>query len=552
MRPSLAKSISEPSAAPAASSTGVLLQGGSLQLISGDPFPALSPDDITALCADRTTIRQVDQHLLISTPFGAGRSMLLAYPDLPDGMTSADLARHVESKSAASAKALATAAAGPNPAAAPDLPDSFVAAITASIPFRPKRRLEGFARELTNTGFSRHVVAAKIRRGKARGLTFSRPDLKNAKTEIRFLLKSCLNQNASPDSPLENPPENPQENPLDSLDADLLAEKMGGRKLSVFLPDAPSGIAILATDVSARDLATIKTNMPLLDLLTPAKKWARRMQRAAAWGAGTLALLGLIAYMALPAPVHIRGAALSTSGDTKTIALPFPAFLDISLVRPGELVSAGDPIMKLRSPDLEQALAEEKLTQNLEELNAQEALEQNDFNSFQLAQSRQNLSAQRLDQLQHRVSLLDVRASTDARVLSVLPNTISGGFLNTGTELARLQPTQIFEAQIDVNPVDAARLSAGQSGELFFKGLPGQVFAIETMGVPVLGPAPDGQSQTLTIEAKVLDADQSALIPGLSGYAKIYTGDAPRFFSVFRKVSDYVRFNIWKLLGFDI
>ena len=195
---------------------------------------------------------------------------------------------------------------------------------------------------------------------------------------------------------------------------------------------------------------------------------------------------------------------------------------------------------------------QEELAQNLEQLNAREALERNDFNSFQLAQSRQDLSAKRLEQLRYRSSLLDLRATQTARVLSVLPNTMAGGFLNVGTELARLQPTQVFEALIDVNPVDASRLHAGQAGELFFKGLPGQVFTIETLGVPVLGPSPDGQTMALKIEVKVLDQDQSALIPGLSGYAKIHVGEAPRFFSVFRKISDYVRFNIWKFLGFDI
>jgi hypothetical protein len=103
-----------------------------------------------------------------------------------------------------------------------------------------------------------------------------------------------------------------------------------------------------------------------------------------------------------------------------------------------------------------------------------------------------------------------------------------------------------------VNPVDAVRLNAGQIGELFLKGLPGEVFSIETQGVPVLGQSPNGQSLSLTIQAKVLETDQSALIPGLSGYAKIEIGEAPRFIGVFRKISDYVRFNIWKLLGLDI
>jgi multidrug efflux pump subunit AcrA (membrane-fusion protein) len=537
MKLSSATSTSETTPPP--TSVGVLVAGGSLQHISGEPFPALTAEDTKALSAERTTIRQVDKTLLVSTPFGSGRHMLFAYADMPDGMSAIDLARHVEEKSLTSAQALAKASQQSQPADPGDA-DSFVTAVTASIPFRSKRRLEGFVRELTNSGFSRHVVAGKLRGSKLRGLRFSNPELNNAKTELLFVVQEYLAA------------EEPHENPIDTLNADLVAEQMGGRKLNIFLPSTPGGIAVIATDVSPQDRDKAELNMKLLTLLAPHGYWTQWVKRLLGWSLAASALIGLVAYMAVPANVYIRGAAMSTSGDTATLALSFPAFLERSYVRPGEVLKAGDQIMTLRSPELDQALEEEKLSLNLEKLNAQDALERNDFNSFQLAQSRQNLSATRLEQLEYRLGLLDVRAREDARILSVLPNTMAGGFLNIGAELVRLQSTQVFEAQIDVNPVDAARLRAGQAGELFFKGLPGQVFTIETTSVPISGPSPDGQTFSLTIEAKVVDQDQSALIPGLSGYAKINVGEAPRFVAVFRKVTDYVRFNLWKFLGFDI
>ena len=533
MKPSSAKSTSD--TLPRPTSTGVLVGGDTVQHLSGDEFPEFASDDILALSAPRTTIRQVRGLFVISTPFGSGRHMLFAYAEMPDGMSATDLARAVEAKSNASAEALANA-----DLATATQAGSFVAALVASIGFRRKRRLEGFVQELTNSGFAHQVVSVSIRGGKVGKFSFSNPELKNAKSELLFLLRALLKAEA------------PVQNPLDTLDANLLAERLGGRRLNVFLPEANRGVAIIATDVEAQDRTQIDEHLKLIDLLVPVGFFSKSWKRMIGWGIAAATALAVIAYLAVPAPVYIRGATISISGDTQTLALSFPAFMERSFVRPGELIKVGDPIIKLRSPDLEQALEQEKLSKNLEELNASEALEQNDFNSFQLAQSRGDISAKRLEQLEYRASQLDVRAVEDGRVLSVLPNTMAGGFLNVGTELARLQPSQIFEAQVDVNPVDAALLQAGQIGEIFFKGLPGQIFNIETQGVPVLGPAPDGQSLALKIEVKVLDDDQSALIPGLSGYAKIHVGEAPRFYGLFRKLSDYVRFNIWKILGFDI
>ena len=61
--------------------------------------------------------------------------------------------------------------------------------------------------------------------------------------------------------------------------------------------------------------------------------------------------------------------------------------------------------------------------------------------------------------------------------------------------------------------------------------------------------APDSPTPRLQIKARIAAEDQSDLVHGLEGFAKIDTGQAPRIVGLTRPLREYLRVSLWKYLG---
>jgi hypothetical protein len=334
-------------------------------------------------------------------------------------------------------------------------------------------------------------------------------------------------------------------------DLDLLAKTFGGGRMELLLPDMRDrGVALLTLDLDPDIRRHLEDRLVFLAALN-----SERPTKARKKGLGKRLILAsvLIAaavYLAAPAPVYVSNFAITRATQAQVVALPFAAFLEDVAIRAGQMAQPGQVLIRLRSPVIEDGLAEQAIQRQLEEINAQEAIETGRVAEFQLAEKRKELASIREAQLAARASILTITADQAARVVSVQSQADKGMFLPEGTPVITLQTSEGFDVTIDVNPTDAALLAVGQTGNVQFRGVSTTLYPITVLSTPVQVEDPNSPTPVLQVKARIAAADQSDLVTGLNGFAKIDTGRAPRIVGLTRPLRDYIRVSLWKYLGF--
>ena len=177
------------------------------------------------------------------------------------------------------------------------------------------------------------------------------------------------------------------------------------KQAHIILPKTTErAIAVIAVDLSDQNAAILNDAIGLLSFLNPNDvKRARNIRR---WfrGIGGVVLASAIGYLAVPSPVYVSNFAIAEASRPTTLALAFPAFLSQSYVQPGQDIKAGDLLVELNSPQIETAVAEQRVSINLERINAQEALETGNISDLQLAERRAQISELRLSQLEDQLA----------------------------------------------------------------------------------------------------------------------------------------------------
>ncbi len=277
----------------------------------------------------------------------------------------------------------------------------------------------------------------------------------------------------------------------------------------------------------------------------PRRRWKGVLKAGVPWALAT----ALAVFLALPAPLTVTVSALSEPGSGRTVALPFDAFLDSMRVEVGDMVEAGQILAMLKAPDLDYQRSQVEMETSVERIVAQTALSENDYGAYTLAEQRIATNTERLLQIETKLDQLTIRAPVSGTIVSALGNGNSGQFVATGDAITVVQDKDAFQLLLTVPRVDAALLRAGQSGEVYFRGLPGDTFAF-TLQTPVFEQAGPGGTETrLVARARIERGGRGQLFSGLSGFARVTAGERARIFVWSRYVIEYAKVKAWTYLG---
>lgn len=505
-------------------SPDLVAQLGPDGFIGDGPFPDVPKDTLADLLGPRATARRISGWIFCAAPLSDGSMRVHGYKSLPKNTALADLIHKVEAEVAQTIPV----APRQQPQQQAEIGDKFKAAslFLASLPI--KKRLPQLLFALRDQGLGGIVALGHIRQGRVHKTYFATRQDRKINDDFKTLIKQRKD---------------------DSLDLDLTARKLGGEKGTIFLPEDPdNGLAFFGVDLTPAvhsGLNDARDHFHLLTDVRPPRKYRRML-------ALTAAVCAVALYLMLPAPVYVSNFAEARASQSITMALPFGAFLEQTHVRPGQFLAEGEIAAVLRSPDIENGIAEQKVAFGLEQINGQDALNNGDIGALQLSEKRAEIALLRQKQLESRQALLTVTAPVASRVVTAIPDGDRGNFLPIGTAIVTLQPLQTFDLMIDIAPQDSARVQSGQTGHVFFRGLSDATYAFETLSEPFQVIAPDTGEQRSQVRARLMAEHQSDLLVGLSGYARINTRTAPRIVGLTRPIADYLRLQLWKHLGFTI
>ena len=521
------------------------------EVLHGTLPDGLNPTVLAAACGDKPGLRKFAGGLVVVLPEGptAGKDggdrawVAWVLDQVPPVTALPDLVERL----ARVTRDLRATVQGAAPQAPPDATIDLLALLAPRIAGSDRRKpavvRQMIADACIETGLARAAAVMMVTRGKAGQAALSDTRLAPYSDEIRHLVASRLDDApAVRDFPVADLA-------AEGLDGALLAEMAGAGLVRLDLPAQDAGgLALVLFDPGGAGAAPGRA-LDALAAIASHKRPPRPFRRKALRAATLVAGLALLVWLSLPAPLVVTATAVSEPSRALALSLPVGGFAETVSVRVGDRVAPGDPIARFRAPELEEQRAALGIEIAVETVAAQSALSTNDYAAFLLSQQKVEAATARLSRLEDRLAAMTLTAPDGGRIVAAMGADVTGRYFQLGETVAILQPEAQFALLLTVSRVDAPLLQSGQTGEVWFRGLSGRTWRIETETPVSLQRDPQGGADRLTLRARLTDADQQALFAGLAGFARIETGRDIRARVLGRYVIEFIRSKSWIWFG---
>ena len=266
---------------------------------------------------------------------------------------------------------------------------------------------------------------------------------------------------------------------------------------------------------------------------------ASKFKRTAAVVAPVLFALAMF----LPVPYRVSSNCRLQPEVTRQVAAPFDGILERALVKPGQPVEAGQLLAVLDGKEIRWKLAEAIARREAALKERDQAMAARDISAKQLAQLQADGLGLQVDLLQYQRDHLEVRAPIAGMLISGNLERSQGVPVATGQKLFDIAPIDRLEVEIAVPDSEISQVAAGQKVEfrlesqVYFRhgGVVTQIYPISEVR--------DGRNIFVCLSR--VDNDTGELRPGMLGKAQIEAGNRLLGWSLFHRLWDWLRLNLW-------
>lgn len=255
------------------------------------------------------------------------------------------------------------------------------------------------------------------------------------------------------------------------------------------------------------------------------------------------AVLLLAGVLLIPTPYHVSAPAKLEGAIQRVLTAPADGYLQKVLVRPGDIVKAGQVLAELADQDMLVELRglEAELAQHENALISAQA--HSDRAEYSASQGRANAVRARLDLLQQQLQRSQLRAPFDGVIIKGDLSQSIGAPVERGAELITLAPVTGYRVMIEAEETEIADLKPGQSGRLILAAMPAQTLPFHVERITPLASTEAGRhyfAVYATLEGKL-----PALRPGMQGFAKIEVDTRPLLLDWVKRASNWGRIKLW-------
>lgn len=298
--------------------------------------------------------------------------------------------------------------------------------------------------------------------------------------------------------------------------------------------------------------------------------WTRRMADRGIWavardragdmarslvGAGHtgLKLLGLsvaavvVLSAVVPVPARVSAPAGVKAAAARTVSPPFSGYLATVLVRPGDRVTAGQPVAEMDTTDLRLQLAQAQGELGSSRTQRDEALGRGDLAKVAQFDAESRKAEATIDLLEAHLRR--------AAIASPVDGVVGRGDLEQFVR-ARVEPNQpLFEIITDRNVTvayvderDIQRVRVGQSGRFVSKALPGEALDVNVARITPVAEPHEG-TNAYQVELTLGEGGDASVLgslrPGMTGKVRLDDGWTTPLASFARPLVDEARLRLW-------
>lgn len=305
----------------------------------------------------------------------------------------------------------------------------------------------------------------------------------------------------------------------------------------------------LTVDLAARRLADLQRHDRWFGA-----RWATRSKELLGLALGTqhtwAKLLGLAILAAILAlifvrlPYRVEGAFILRTDDLAYLSAPFDGYLNDVLIRPGDTVTNGQPLLRLDTKDLlleeGNALADiVRYQREMEKARAARALAE-----MRIAEAMGLQSQARLELVRHRLEQAVIRSPFDGVIVEGDLRDRLGAPLKQGDALLRVARLKSLYVQIDVPERDIHELKGKDVGEIAFYSQPRLKFPIQIVTVEPAATAKEG-GNVFQARCTLARPPEDWFRPGMSGVAKVDVGPRRLLWILTHRTIDFLRIYFW-------
>lgn len=262
--------------------------------------------------------------------------------------------------------------------------------------------------------------------------------------------------------------------------------------------------------------------------------------RRLSWKLLAVALIGLgIAAATVRMPFDVQGEAVLRGEIQRAAVVPFAGYIASAEHRAGDVVAAGAVLARLDDTDLR--LEELRFRSEIDRLIAQsrDALARADRTQIALVEAQIEQARAQLRLVSARLERTRVVAPIDGIVVSGDLSQRLGAPVQQGEVLFEIAPLDEWRIDVHVDERDLRYVADGMPGRLVLAGRPSDGLPFVVTRLTPVAEAREGVN-TFRLEAR-LEAADPGLRPGMTGVARIRSGDALVSFVWTRRLVDWIR-----------
>jgi multidrug resistance efflux pump len=290
---------------------------------------------------------------------------------------------------------------------------------------------------------------------------------------------------------------------------------------------------------------TASTREKLGTMLGPEHTWAKIGAIA-----GAVALL----VLCLPVfPYRVEGNFILRSDEVAYLTTPFDAYISQVNVRPGDLVSTTNVLLKFDTADLEleeaSALAEQnRYLREVEKARAEaerlRAAKSSGLAEMRINQALVEQTEARLDLIRYRLQQSSIRPRFDGVLVEGDLRQRIGAHMKQGEPLFKVARIDTLYSEAEINERDVHEILTKSDGEIAFVAQPKLKYPVKIVRIEPAAAPKEGQN-VFQVRCSFAGAVQPWWRPGMSGVCKINVEKRTLLWIITHRTVDFLRMYLW-------
>jgi hypothetical protein len=271
-------------------------------------------------------------------------------------------------------------------------------------------------------------------------------------------------------------------------------------------------------------------------LVGPEHTWAKLLALL------VVVLLALLFF--LPVPYRVEGNFVLRSDDLAYLTAPFEGYIDQVLVRPGDTVAVGAPLLKLKTDELELEASFALADLNRYQREAEKARAAKALADMRVSEALAEQARARLDMVRYRLAHATVASPFAGVVVEGDLRERLGAPVKAADVLFKVARIDTLYVEAEVNERDIHEILGRSTGQIAFLSRPRSKFPVRITTIEQTA-MPKNEANVFLVRCALDQQPQPWWRPGMSGICKFNVEKRTLFWIITHRTVDFLRLKLW-------